>query len=86
MGFDTTTQEGPRRGFHPSPAAPERPRAWPEDPGSCPYGGARAWRRNGTYPRHLIVPGALDIQRWPCQACLAPAPRRDLPPASADLP
>ncbi len=50
----------------------------PEDPGPCPHGGARAWRRNGTYPRHLVVPGALDVQCWPCKACLGSA--SPLPP------
>ena len=37
------------------PADPERQRALPEDPGPCPHCGARAWRRNGTYPRHLVA-------------------------------
>ncbi len=41
----------------------------PDDPGSCPHGGACAWRRNGTYPRHLIVLGRLRVQRWQCKAC-----------------
>ena len=50
----------------------------PEDPGPCPHCGARAWRRNGTYPRHLVVLGALDVQRWQCKACLGSA--SPLPP------
>ena len=51
------------------PADPERQRALPEDPGACPHGGARAWRRNGTYPRHLVVLGRLSVQRWQGKVC-----------------
>ena len=51
------------------PADPERQRALPEDPGPCPHCGACAWRRNGTYPRHLVVLGRLSVQRWQCKAC-----------------
>ena len=60
------------------PADPERQRALPEDPGPCPHCGARAWRRNGTYPRHLVVLGVLNVQRWQCKACLGSA--SPLPP------
>ncbi len=60
------------------PADPERQRALPEDPGPCPHCGARAWCRNGTYPRHLVVLGALAVQRWQCKACLGSA--SPLPP------
>ena len=38
------------------PADPERQRALPEGP----HGGACAWRRNGTYPRNLVVLGRLS--------------------------
>ena len=51
------------------PADSERQRALPEDPGACPQCGACAWRRNGTYPRHLVVLGRLSVQRWQCKAC-----------------
>ena len=37
-----------------------------------------AWRRNGTYPRHLVVLGRLCVQRWQCKACLGSA--SPLPP------
>ena len=62
----------------PAPAHPERQRALPDDPGACPHCGACAWRRNGTYPRHLVVLGRLRIQRWQCKACLGSA--SPLPP------
>ena len=55
--------------FIPAPADPERQRALPDDPGACPQCGACAWRRNGTYPRHLVVLGRLWVQRWQCKAC-----------------
>ena len=61
-----------------APADPERQRALPDDPGACPHCGACAWRRNGTYPRHLVVLGRLCMQRWQCQACLGSA--SPLPP------
>ncbi|MXZ42673.1 MAG: transposase family protein, partial [Caldilineaceae bacterium SB0666_bin_21] len=51
-------------------ADPEGQRALPEDPGACPHCGASAWRRNGTYPRHLVVLGRLSVQRWQCKVCL----------------
>ena len=53
-----------------APVDPERQRALPDDPGACPRCGACAWRRNGTYPRHLVVLGRLCVQRWQCKACL----------------
>ena len=61
-----------------APADPERQRALPDDPGACPHCGACAWRRNGTYPRHLVVLGRLCIQRWQCKTCLGSA--SPLPP------
>ncbi len=61
-----------------APAHPERQRALPDDPGSCPHCGACAWRRNGTYPRHLVVLGRLRVQRWQCKACRGSA--SPLPP------
>ena len=61
-----------------APADPERQRALPDDPGACPHCGACAWRRNGTYPRHLVVLGRLCVQRWQCKACLGSA--SPLPP------
>ena len=64
--------------FIPAPADPERQRALPDAPGACPRCGARAWRRNGTYPRHLVVLGRLRIQRWQCKACRGSA--SPLPP------
>ncbi len=51
-------------------ADPEGQRALPEDPGACSHCGASAWRRNGTYPRHLVVLGRLSVQRWQCKVCL----------------
>ena len=56
--------------FIPVPADPERQRALPDDPGAGPHCGARAWRRNGTHPRHPVVLGRLSVQRWQCKACL----------------
>lgn len=50
-------------------ADPERQRALPEAPGPCPHCGARAWRRNGTDPRPLVVLGRLSVPRWQCKAC-----------------
>ena len=55
--------------FIPAPADPERQRALPDNPGACPRCGACAWRRNGTYPRHLVILGRLRVQRWQCKAC-----------------
>ena len=52
-----------------APADPERQRALPETPAACPHCGARAWRRNGTYARHLVVLGRLQVQRWQCKVC-----------------
>ena len=52
-----------------APADPERQRALPDSPSACPHCGARAWRRNGTYPRELVVLGRLRVQRWQCKAC-----------------
>ena len=67
--------------FIPMPADPERQRALPADPGPCPHCGACAWRRNGTYPRHLVVLGRLSVQRWQCKACGGSA--SPLPPDAA---
>ena len=52
-----------------TPVDPERQRALPEMPAACPQCGACAWRRNGTYPRDLVVLGRLQVQRWQCKAC-----------------
>ena len=50
-------------GFILIPADPERQRALPEPPTACPHCGACVWRRNGTYSRHLVVLGRLQVQR-----------------------
>ncbi len=52
-----------------TPVDPERQRALPAAPSACPQCGACAWRRNGTYPRDLVVLGRLQVQRWQCKAC-----------------
>ena len=61
-----------------TPVDPERQRALPDIPAACPHCGACAWRRNGTYPRDLVVLGRLQVQRWQCKACLGSA--SPLPP------
>ena len=61
-----------------TPTDPERQRALPAAPSACPQCGACAWRRNGTYPRDLVVLGRLQVQRWQCKACLGSA--SPLPP------
>lgn len=72
----------------PDPAHPERQRALPNDPDTCPHCGACARHRNGTHPRGR--PGAVACPalagQGPPRQHLAPAARRDLPPAAADLP
>ena len=55
--------------FIPAPADPERQRALPDSPSACPHCGARAWHRNGTHARHLVVLGRLRVQRWQCKVC-----------------
>ena len=79
MVFVTTHSGGPSPWTSvPAPADPECQRTLPDDPGACLHGGACTWRRNGTYPRHLVVLGRLRVQRWPCKACLGSA--SPLPP------
>ncbi len=65
MGFDTTTKEGPRRGFQ------SQPLPTPNANGRCP-------RIRAPAPMAAPVPGALDVQCWPCKACLGSA--SPLPP------
>ena len=89
MVFVTTTQEAPRHG-HPSPCRPRTPTCVARRSGRLPP--LRGLRLAAQ--RHLPPPSgrvgtaayaALAVQGLPGQR-LAPAVRRDLPPATADLP
>ena len=41
-----------------------RPLADPGPPEACPHCGRRAFWRNGSHERHLLLPGPCRVQRW----------------------
>ena len=51
------------------PEDPARQLADPGPPEACPHCGRRAFWRNGSYERHLLLLGPCRVQRWRCQSC-----------------
>jgi len=51
------------------PEEAARQLADPGPPEACPHCGRRAFWRNGSYERHLLLLGPCRVQRWRCQSC-----------------